>query len=280
VSKRAWFIAGILAGGAGGALFYGDLRWKRTTRSMLARLDASRAPRGGVYREADLAGLPDPVQRYFRNVLRDGQPLPAGARVSHEGSFRSGDRWQPMKTTQVFSTYPPGFVWDARIRMAPGVDVRVRDAYLAGTGSMRAEVLALVSVMDAHGAPELDAGALQRYLGEAIWFPPALLPGRGVVWSAIDDSTARAALTDGKTTVSLDFRFNSQGEITGCYTGARYREVQGAYEPTPWGSRCWNYAERGGMRIPLEAEVEWYLPEGPQPYWRGRITEITYDYMR
>jgi hypothetical protein len=271
---------GIIAGGAGGALVYGDLRWKRITRAMLARLNAGRtAAPGAVYREADLAGLPGPVQTYFRNVLRDGQRLPVGARVSHEGSFRAGDSWQPMKTTQVFSMYPPGFLWDASIRMAPGMNVRVRDAYLDGAGSMRAEVLGLVPVMDAHGAPELNAGALQRYLAEAIWFPPALLPGRGVQWTAIDASTARASLTEGKTTVSLDFFFNEQGEITGCYTSARFREVKGAYEPSPWQSRCWSYAERGGMRVPLEAEVEWHLPEGPRPYWRGRITEITYDYM-
>jgi hypothetical protein len=29
------------------------------------------------------------------------------------------------------------------------------------------------------------------------------------------------------------------------------------------------------MRIPTTGEVEWLLAEGPQVYWRGRITEIT-----
>ena len=32
-----------------------------------------------------------------------------------------------------------------------------------------------------------------------------------------------------------------------------------------------------GMRIPLAGEVEWILPEGPQPYWRGEILDIEYD---
>jgi hypothetical protein len=31
------------------------------------------------------------------------------------------------------------------------------------------------------------------------------------------------------------------------------------------------------MRIPVRGEVEWFLPEGPLVYWRGRITEIAYD---
>jgi hypothetical protein len=31
------------------------------------------------------------------------------------------------------------------------------------------------------------------------------------------------------------------------------------------------------MRVPLEGEVSWMLPEGPKPYWRGRITVLAYE---
>jgi hypothetical protein len=34
------------------------------------------------------------------------------------------------------------------------------------------------------------------------------------------------------------------------------------------------------MRIPLEGEVAWMLPEGQEPYWRGRITNLTYEFVR
>jgi hypothetical protein len=34
------------------------------------------------------------------------------------------------------------------------------------------------------------------------------------------------------------------------------------------------------MLIPIEAEVEWVLPGGPYPYWRGEITSIDYEYPR
>jgi hypothetical protein len=42
----------------------------------------------------------------------------------------------------------------------------------------------------------------------------------------------------------------------------------------------WRYDVRDGMRIPLEAEVAWQRPEGPLPYWRGRITGIAYAFAR
>jgi hypothetical protein len=32
------------------------------------------------------------------------------------------------------------------------------------------------------------------------------------------------------------------------------------------------------MRIPTAGEVEWLLPEGPEVYWRGEITNIDFEY--
>jgi len=37
---------------------------------------------------------------------------------------------------------------------------------------------------------------------------------------------------------------------------------------------------RDGMRVPMQGEVAWLLPEGPAPYWRGRITDIIYERAR
>jgi hypothetical protein len=30
--------------------------------------------------------------------------------------------------------------------------------------------------------------------------------------------------------------------------------------------------------VPLEAEVEWLTPEGPKPYYRGKLTTISFEY--
>src|SRR5574341_739695 len=251
----------------GGALLLGTHRWRTMTRGFVARLKASRqTPRPATYTVAQLERLPAPVARYFRTVLHDGQPIVALTRLVQDGEFRMGDSdesWRPFGATQVFRSRPAGFVWDARIRMAPGLRVYVRDAYMNGAGSMRGELLGLVRLVDAHDTPELAAGALQRYLAEAVWFPTALLPSQGVQWTGIDDSTARATLTDGATTVSLEFGFSQDGLITSAFTPSRYREVHGAYQPTPWLCRYADYAAHDGMRIPLAGAVEWQLPERP-----------------
>jgi len=162
--------------------------------------------------------------------------------------------------------------------MAPAMTVHVHDAYVAGEGVLTAKLFGLLTVMKQSSTPELAQGELMRFFAEAAWYPTALLPSQGVVWEAIDDTQARATLTDGITTVELVFQFDAEGLISSVRSGERYREVDGALVATTWQGRFWNYELRDGMLIPLDGEVAWLLPEGPKPYWRGRIQRIEYEY--
>ncbi len=256
----------ILAGAIGVLYLYGALRWQRTTRDLHAKMDAARLPsRVTTYDPRDLADLPAPVQRYFGAVLKAGQPVVASAQVKLTGAFnmsQTADQWRPLTSTQHVVTHPPGFVWDARISMAPGVPVYVYDAYVAGTGALAAQALGLFTVAQMPASPELDHGELMRFLAEAAWYPTALLPGQGVQWEAIDETSAAATLRDGATSVRLVFQFDARGLIDTVRADYRYREVDGTLVPTPWQVRCWGFQERDGMLVPLEGEVAWLLPRG------------------
>lgn len=70
------------------------------------------------------------------------------------------------------------------------------------------------------------------------------------------------------------------GLIDAVRAEARGRTVGAAVVPTPWQGRLWNYAMRDGMRVPLNGEVAWLLPEGAKPYWRGRITKLGYEFAQ
>lgn len=74
------------------------------------------------------------------------------------------------------------------------------------------------------------------------------------------------------------FTFNEHDLIDSVRAEARGRVVGGKTVPTAWRGRLWNYTERGGMLIPLKGEVAWLVPQGAKPYWRGRITQISYDF--
>jgi hypothetical protein len=270
-------VAGGVAGSAAAAIGAGTFLWNRSTARAVGRL----APSGtaGTFTRDQFAGMPAPVVRYFEFALTPGQPLIRTARIEHEGEFRGSldAPWSPFKSVQHFSVDPPGFVWDAAIRMGPLMTVRVRDSYLEGNGSMRASVAGLIPVVNAWGRTDLASGALHRYLAESVWLPTALLPGAGVTWEPIDDNAARATLTDSGVSVSLDFCFNEQGEIVSVYTPARYRDVNGKGVPTPWEGHFRGYERMNGMMVPREGDVAWILPEGRLTYWRGRVLGVAYD---
>jgi len=174
----------ILFGIAFGAAFWiGTIRWNNVTARMIEKLKETHSRQNTItvsFKNFDK--LPAPVSRYFRMALKEGQPLVRYARICHKGEFLTGKEstWSPFQSMQYFSANPPAFVWDATIQMVPLMDVRVRDSYLSGMGSMQARTFAVIPVIDERGKVELNAGALQRYLAETVWFPVALLPGGGV----------------------------------------------------------------------------------------------------
>ena len=72
------------------AILYGTNRWQSDTRELHAKMEAARVlitPKS--YDPHELEGLPAPVQRYFRAVLKEGQPLVAAVSVEHNGSRSS-----------------------------------------------------------------------------------------------------------------------------------------------------------------------------------------------
>ena len=265
-----------------GALVYGSFRWQSATNAMHAKLEAARLPVGPTtYSAHELIGLPAPVQRYVRAVLTDGQPMITAVTVEHTGTFNmepTGDQWKPFSSTQRVITQRPGFDWEARIAVLPGLPARVHDAYIAGEGILHASLFGLVSVANLRGTPQMAQGELLRFFAEAVWYPTALLPSQGVQWEAVDDSAATATLKDGATTATLLFRFNADDTIDSVRAEARGALIGGVSVPTPWEGRFRSYELRDGMRVPIEGEVAWMFPAGPQPYWRGRISSMVYEF--
>ncbi len=281
-------------------LAYGSHHSKSISRSMRMQLEAARLPTNvEAFDTQELAGLPAPVKRYFQAVLREEQPIVLAVDLEHTGSFNASEtteRWRPFVSTQRVITRRPGFDWEARIKMTPGSDkrirnpyfvmstpgpaIRVHDAYIAGEGILYVSLFGLVPVTRQRGTPELARGELMRFLAEAAWYPTALLPSQGAQWESIDDVSARVTLTDRETTVSMVFRFGRNDLIESVCSEARGRTVRGEIVPTKWEGRWRGYELCDGMRIPLEGEVSWILPEGRLPYWRGRLTRIRYEFTQ
>ncbi|QDA61061.1 DUF6544 family protein [Hymenobacter jejuensis] len=221
-----------------------------------------------IYHESQLEGLPAPVQRYFRHVLRDGQPYLRGLRLRHGGQFKTdleGD-WIDIKGEEYLVADPPGFIWQGTTRQ-----FIARDEYVGGRGSLTVRLLGAVPIMRGAG-PHYDQGELLRWLGESTWLPTNLLPSERVSWAAVDDQSARLTLTHEGQTVAYLVRFNEQNEIEQCET----QRYQGDQKLLPWIGRSAQYREIQGVRVPTVLEGAWVADGKRQPYAHFIVQELSY----
>lgn len=279
-----WAAAAILCVGAtyAAALAFGSWRWSGLTADLVTQLEAGRlTPVTTRYHADELTGLPAPVQRYFRAVLTHGQPIVTAVTLIQSGLFNlsaTADQWKPFTATQHFTTLRAGFVWNANIAMFPGVPVRVVDAFIAGQGLLRPTILGLYSLGTQQGGGEIARGELLRYFAESVWFPTALLPSQGVVWQPVDDTSAKATLTDGPISVTLLFRFDADDLISSVFVEGRATKVGTETVLTPWECRMSNYQTQDGMRVPRTGQALYITPQGEKPYFNGTIETLKYEF--
>ena len=277
----AWGVGLVVAVGIG-LIALGSARWRASTLAQLARLEAARVPTpAGRFDAREIDALPAPVQRYFRAVLKDGQPFIAAAAFDLAGTFNlsaSGEQWKPFTSTQRAVTHRPGFLWNGRVSMLPGLAARVHDSYIAGVGALHAALLGLVTVAEVEGGGEIARGELLRYFAEMVWYPTALLPSQGVRWAAVDERSANATLVDGPITLTLLFRFDAAGLITSVHADARGAGVGKDMVMLPWECSVSNYQLRDGMMVPTRGEAAVLRPQGRKPYFVGDLTSLVYEF--
>ena len=285
-----WLVLGVglLLLAAVGLSTFGEHQWAGEMKALQARLEAGRTDGkpGGTsppthYDVRELDGLPAPVQRYFRAVLKDGQPIVTAATIDLAGTFNmsaTAEQWKPFTSHQRIATRRPGFMWDAKIAMFPGVNVRVVDSYIAGHGLLRAAVMGLFKVAEQQGEGEIARGEFMRWFAEVLWVPTALLPSQGVRWEAVDEHSANATLVDGPLTLTLLFRFDDAGLIASFRAEARGGMVGDKMVMAPWEGVWSNYQLRDGIQVPFTGEVAWMRPEGRRPYFIGTVTAIAFEF--
>ncbi len=238
---------------------------------LTAAIDGSDA----VVTDDDLDGLPAPVQRYLRFAGVVGRPRIRTARLTQRGSMRvaPGQPWQPVAAEEHFAVFPLGYIWHATV--ASGLfSVEIRDAYFAGYGEVLARLASFVPVAEARG-PEVDEGALVRYLSETVFFPTVLVDQ--VRWEPIDDESARVFLSDDELEVSAICTFDSRTGRMVNLVAERWRDEDGYFHKHVWSAPFEEYAEFNGFMIPSESAAIWHLDDEEFEYARFEVTDAEFD---
>lgn len=178
--------------------------------------------------------------------------------------------WLPIAATQISGTRDPGFVWQARGRMASIIPLVVVDGYVAGEGWLEVRLAGSVPVANARGA-DVSRGEAMRFLAELAWNPDAIVNAAGLAWRQVDDQTVEVVLQTEGGPARVRLGFDRDGDVLSIEADDRPRAVGDQNIPTRWIGRFSGYARFGNYRLPRFGEVAWVLPEGEFVYWRGEI---------
>lgn len=216
-----------------------------------------------------LQALPEPVQRYFKHVMKEGQPYISYVRLTHNGQFKTDPRkeWVNIEGEQYFTTEKPGFIWEGSTAM-----FTARDMYILGKGRLVVSLFSLFKIADGQGE-KYDQGELLRWSGESVWFPTNLLPNENLQWTPVDDQTAQLNFKHNGLSLSYMVSFNSVGEITELQTN-RY---MGEENLETWIGKVSDYKEMNGILIPTTIEAIYALEKGHYSYAKFHVKKIEYN---
>lgn len=217
---------------------------------------------------AVLAGLDEPVRRYFTHALTDDAPLARGARLRLGGTIKVGV-W--LRFDSVWEGDGRGFSWRATCGPGSLRPLRVHDQFAAGIGFMDIRLRPAVKLLHVENDDAARSGAGRAAL-EALWVPGALLPDRGVSWRAESDDVIVATWDVPPEQPELHISIGPDGAVTS-YRAQRWRDGKSGY--VPFGAEV--HAERtfDGATIPSRITAGWgHGTPGWAPFFRGEVVAV------
>ena len=210
---------------------------------------------------ARVAELPSPVRQWLLYSGVIAKTAPVIVHLQQTGSMRTSPegRWMPFHASQVITVSPPGFVWNARIQVAPLLFITGRDRLDGGKGNMLIKFLSAFTIANSSG-PQIDESTLIRYLAEMVWYPQAAT-SEYIRWEAIDATHARAVISRQDVSASGIFAFADSGEVRS-FEASRYGDFGGEMRKEAWHIDISEYKSFNGRPIGTSCVVTWKLDEG------------------
>lgn len=273
-------IVGLLLIVIGMAMVYFNIPYSKTRTEFAHNANsllAKTANENGVFTEQDIAGLPLPVQKYFRYCGYIGTPKMS----SMKASFTDVD-FILDKTKRVKIDYTQYNFVDKPNRIAyidssmTGIPFEGLDAFIDGHGSMKGVLAKSITLFNQTG-PSMDKASLVTFLSECLLVPNAALQDY-ITWEAVDDLHAKATISHYGISASGMFTFDENGEAVSFTTDDREAVTSdGRSEKVRWSAILQDYRESGGIRKPTALQAIWHYDDGDLIYFNSQGVVIEYD---
>lgn len=230
-----------------------------------------------VFTTEELAGLPEPVQRYFRYSGFIGRPKMSTARIVFNNvAFKNGNKDLKLYSEQFNFVQEPARIVYLNSRLLGVIPFEGRDKYQNGQGYMTGRLAKLIKLFDVTGS-EMHQSALVTILAEALVVPNYALQDY-ITWEEIDEHHAQATIEYKGVKASGIFTINDVGEFVTFTTKDRYMDQgKGVMALVPWTVEIIGYHEQNEVMVPIQMKATWEMPEGDLVYFDGVISSIEYN---
>jgi len=232
-----------------------------------------------VVTESDIAGLPDPVQRYLRATGVVGRPRVQNYHLRFRGRIRSAPdaHWMPFVAEQQSFADEPTRLFFMRARMF-GLPVFVFHRLTDGHATMRVKIAGAVPIVDASG-DEMDRSEAVTLFNDMCLLAPGTLLDKHIAWEAVDARTVRARFTNGAQTVAATLHFSNHGLLTNFVSDDRSRSSPDGkvFTRLRFSTPVRDYRDFAGVHLAAYGEARWSLPDGDFTYGEFELISASYN---
>ena len=239
------------------------LRYDRLVKEIWRSLKTQ--PINTVFTPDMVAGLDEPVQKYFLHSIAPGTPLASYVELEMSGGFRFQPEaeWLPMQAKEIISA-SAGFVWQADIGKG-AFKFSGADYHNRGEGRTKFSLWGLIPLVDAQN-DNIDRSSGGRFAVEYVWLPSALLPQNDVAWQAIDKNTIQANFQLDDEPITLTLNINDDGKLLSVSLLRWSNSTEDkSWQYIPFGGKVEAEATFDGYTVPTQLNVGYWF--GTDKYW-------------
>lgn len=220
------------------------------------------------FRPERLAGLDEPVRRFFSHAITSGATVPGEIAMRMHGRIRVG-AWLPFTAEQ--ANRRDAFAWRARVGAGPLTLLRVTDRYADGRGSTDGRLFGLARAFRSDDEHTTRSAAGRAALEAATFAPTTLLDGDAVRWHAESDALIVASWTVGPERPEVTIEIDERGAPR-TISAMRWRAIGGDHAYVPCGCEIHAFRRFGAVVVPSRVTVGWWFgTPRHRPFFRARI---------
>ena len=274
-------LAGVLAGGWYYVSQTGRAEFAGISSTAFQRIQPSRYPDGASYSPADLEEVPPVMRAYLQKAMPPGGSRTRRVRLALSGETKVTEEssWDRFTARQEITANPPQTVWAGEIDYAPLIPLMTLNTFYDGTSMVRSYLWGLSNTFTNQGEV-IQAYLMQRWLGEAVWYPDALLPDENLRWKEEETATkavktARVEFTLAGLTVSGRFIFPAGGGAPMLFLGDSLPFDR--FADQRWYCSYSDWRRQDGRQVPFSLTQGVRRGAGDDQRHRIKVESITYE---